>query len=325
MTKVWESPLWDLFDAADGWISMETVIESCPGGKEEAFGLMEAFREEGFDLETDAKRGVRIAHRPDRLYPGWVARGLETTFVGKPIVYAHTMGSAQVEAVSLAEGGAKDGTVVLCEYQSGGRGRRGRSWQSPPGTGLMLAVIIDDTGDPAQVFRWTQLASVAIAEAVEDLVQDSIWIKWPNDLYYNYKKFCGILAQWVRAKRDPKVVIGMGINVSYAPDGTEAICVKDIGGFEDPPRRLPLLQSILGNIEKWVLSLRNEGAGQLRDAWIRRSLLLGKNVKVEEKGRLLTGKVLDFLPDGRLQLMRDDGAVESFAAADVSVRPDKGH
>ena len=325
MTAIWESPLWELFDAADGWVSMETVIEHCPGGKEEALGLMEAFREEGFVLETDAQRGVRIAHRPDRLYPGWVTRGLGATFVGKRIVYAYAMGSAQVEAVSLAEGGAKDGTVVLCEYQSQGRGRRGRSWQSPPGSGLTFAVIIDDPGDPALVFRWTQLASVATAEAVEDLVRDRIWIKWPNDLYYNYKKLCGILAQWVRVKNGPKVVIGIGINVSDAPDGAEAICLKEIGVFEDPPGRLPLMQSVLRNLERWVLSLRNDGAGQLRDAWLRRSLLLGKHVKVEDKGRLSTGRVIDFLPDGRLQLMRDDGSVENFAAADVSVRPDKGY
>jgi BirA family biotin operon repressor/biotin-[acetyl-CoA-carboxylase] ligase len=323
---LWESPLWPLLESGGEWVSWKDITSRCPGGLDEARDQLKRFVDEGFLIREDPSRGCFVNDRPDRLYPPWIHENLDTRAFGKNLIYAHTMGSTQLEAVERAVSGAPHGTVVLCEYQRSGRGRRGRTWVSPPGANVLMSVLIRWTGDDHPVFVWTQMASVAVAEAVERTVGETAWIKWPNDIYLRDRKLCGILSEWhdLDGGESSFIVVGIGLNVHAAPEKDQrAICISQM--IKNPPRRADLVRWILEGLETWHAALGASGPDVLREPWIRRSWLLGKPVRIEDAGRITAGKVENFLEDGTLLLLRDDGRRETFVAGDVSVLQADNH
>ena len=127
--------------------------------------------------------------------------------------------STNIRAVHLAESGAPHGTVVCADSQTGGRGRLGRTWESPPGVNLYLSLLIRPTIDSREAPRLTLVTAIALAEAVEDVAGISAALKWPNDLYIGGRKAAGILAEMSSdLDRLRHVVLGVGLNVNAAPE-----------------------------------------------------------------------------------------------------------
>lgn len=274
----------------------------------------------GYGTRKSLTRGYRITDSTDRLLPPRILSHLRTRRFGKPLYYAHALDSTQEEAVLRIRRGAPEGTVVVCEYQHKGRGRRGREWLSPPYSNILMSVVVRVTAEDDEAFVWTQIASLAVAEAVEAFVQACVWIKWPNDLYMKGRKLCGILAERVRVSGgDTFMVVGIGLNVNATPPkGGDAICLKEMTSC--PPGRADLVRYILRGFEWWCGAFRLGGSGGVWESWKRRSWLLGKRVHLEEGERTTQGRVEAFLPDGRLVLVCDDGCRHAYAAADVRVK-----
>jgi BirA family transcriptional regulator, biotin operon repressor / biotin---[acetyl-CoA-carboxylase] ligase len=321
IVNIWESPLWELFERECQWVSWQEILNCFPHGIVEALTHLEEFRTEGFSIRQDPERGCQLLARPDRLYPPWILSHLETKTFGRTLHYATTMVSTQEEAVRLAREGSPEGTAIVCEHQTGGRGRRGRLWQSPPYANLLFSIVIRSPVEARDSFVWTQVASVAIAESVERAIHDRVWIKWPNDLYLCGRKLCGILAEWERPPgRAPFLAIGIGLNVMSCPsDEKRAICLQDV--VQNPPPRAALLQWILASFESWCEAVRSSGPRAVWEPWISRSMLLGRRVVVVEEGRETWGRVEGFLPDGRLELSCEGAAIMTFVAGDVSIVP----
>ena len=291
------------------------------GGSEAARTYLNQLKKEGFLIEEDSNRGLRIRKRPDRLFPPWIKSGLDTRTFGRVLFYTHTVDSTQKEAKERVRQGAPEGATVLCEYQRKGRGRRGRSWESSPCANILMSVVARMPADDRGPYVWTQIGSLAVSEIAEKVSRERVWIKWPNDLYLRGRKLCGILAEREELNDGQAfVVMGIGLNVKAVPKGdSRAICLKEVN--PQLPRRADLVQAILQGIESWRDALRSHGSQVIRQAWIRRSCILGRRVTLEEEGEIIRGEAKAFLPDGRLVLVDDNHRERVFAAGDVSILP----
>lgn len=248
---------------------------------------------------------------------------LDTVWVGQQVVYYPSVGSTNDEAKRLAGTGAPEGTLVIADCQTAGRGRLDRQWWSPPERNLLLSLIFRPAFlAPHQAQRLTMVCSLAVCDAVSKVTGLPATIKWPNDVLLNGQKLGGLLAELntVGCQLD-NVVVGMGINVNVDLGGndtptlmTPATSLKATLGREVP--RLTLLASLLHHVEVRYESLR---AGALLHAeWQTRLVTVGQTVRVTMPGRVLTGLATGVDADGALLVQRSDGEVERVLAGDVT-------
>src|SRR5512137_1367580 len=145
-----------------------------------------------------------------------------TGIIGSDIRFFEQTDSTNKVALGLAFGGAPEGTAVIADSQTGGRGRHGRSWFSPPGKNIYTSIIIRPAIDPVASSQVTLMTGVAVAELLEALCPGRIDLKWPNDVLANGRKICGILAESrATAVKVDYIVIGIGINVNMAEGDIE--------------------------------------------------------------------------------------------------------
>lgn len=207
----------------------------------------------------------------EKLLPQKIQNNLETNFIGKKIYYYDKVGSTNEVAKEFARHGEEEGTVVIAETQTEGRGRWGRFWYSPYGEGLWFSVILNtsDEQNTAQIF--TLIYSLACLKAIEALTNLKVGIKWPNDLLIKGKKVAGILSELVTTTcsgracstvnglitQDKKIILGIGLNVNVeaatlpAELREIATSIKEEQGY--PISRIKLLQIILRELEKIYL------------------------------------------------------------------------
>ena len=183
---------------------------------------VDALRREGYTVEARTGRGYRLLDAPDVLTEPEIRRFLgETARVGRTLVCLAEVDSTNLRARQLAAEGAADGTVVVADRQTAGRGRLGRSFQSPGGQGIYLTALLRPDLPPERLSPVTAMAGVAVCRAVERLCGVSPGLKWPNDPVLDGKKLCGILTELSlegETARVQELVLGIGINVSQRPE-----------------------------------------------------------------------------------------------------------
>ena len=246
-------------------------------------------------------------------------------------------GSSNADLLAAAGAGAAEGTVLVAEAQTAGRGRLGRRWASPPRAGLTFSVLLRPDGVPAALLGWLPLlAGVAATASVYAVTAVDATLKWPNDVLVGQRKLGGILAERTGAA----VVVGIGINVWQAradlpPDSaaTSLALVAGAGvtgqaGVGGPGLRERLLASLLGELGRWYESWRNQAspgdadACGLRQEYVRRCATLGREVTVTMPGtEPVTGTATGVDRAGRLEV-RTAGGLAAVTAGDVvHVRP----
>lgn len=237
---------------------------------------------------------------------------LKTTSLGHPLYIYRDLASTNREAFRLAQSGAPHGTVVLAESQSGGYGRHGRPWFSPPGLNLYCSILIRGIGlriPLAQWLSWTPLISaLATVEAVQRITTVSLALKWPNDLLLFQRKVGGILCESLfRTPTDPAIVIGIGLNVNVAredfPDDLLPIAASLAETSQQPIDRNRLVTQLLLELEQCLDELQSHGAHRLRHAYVARCATLGRQVQVQFTTHdRITGIAEDISVDGALQI-----------------------
>jgi BirA family biotin operon repressor/biotin-[acetyl-CoA-carboxylase] ligase len=233
---------------------------------------------------------------------------------------AAVTGSTNADLLAQARSGAGEGLVLVAEAQTAGRGRMGRRWASPPGTGLEFSVLLRPAGVPAGLLGWLPLlAGLATATAVSGISAVATWVKWPNDVLAAGGKLAGILAE----SRGDMVVVGIGINVSAHPGGLPSPATSLAAETGHSPPRGRLLARVLGDLERWYLAWRDQPAPGdpdacgLRAAYRQRCATLGREVTVTlPDGRVLSGRASGVDRGGRLELITADGQV-AVSAGDV--------
>lgn len=250
-----------------------------------------------------------------------IKESLETEIIGKKIYHYDQVNSTNKIASKLAKYGANEGTIVIAEKQSSGKGRRGREWYSSE-KGLWFSLILKPEIEIAETHFLTINASLAIYYALKERGIKAE-IKWPNDILYENRKVCGILSEMNSSSEKLNYVItGIGINVNQENFPVEiedkaTSLFKILGSKVD---KLNLLKDILFYFENFYFRFLNGDKEKLLEKWKRKISLLGKNVVVQSDGKKYTGKAVDIAKDGRLILLTDKSELKKFWAADTSVR-----
>jgi len=231
------------------------------------------------------------------------------------------VGSTNSFLLDAAASGLPEGAVVVADHQSAGRGRLDRRWESPPGSGLLASILFRPRLDPAELFTVTALLALAACEAVEACAGVALGAKWPNDLVSGDLKVAGILAESRGNGTDqPVVVAGIGVNVHWpapGPEATElrATCLDTLAG-----RALEvggLLDALLGALEARHPSLLSPtGRGELIAELARRTVTIGRRVRVELAGETCEGTALAIDERGRL-VVDVAGRQRTVSAGDV--------
>ena len=172
-------------------------------------------KEEGYVIEAVRNRGYRLVEGADVITQAELASMLHTQWIGTRLVYFDETDSTNTRARKLAEEGAPHGTLVVADRQTAGKGRRGKSWVSPAGTGIWMSMVLRPSMSPMSASMLTLIAGLAVVRGVKESTGLEAMIKWPNDAVLNGKKICGILTEMSTEVECIRYVIpGIGINVN---------------------------------------------------------------------------------------------------------------
>lgn len=281
----------------------------------------------GYAIEGSPRRGYRLLAVPDKLLPGEVLQGLNTRILTGPVHHFETLDSTNNYAKELAAREAPEGTVVIAETQTGGRGRLGRDWNSPPGAGLYVSVVLRPMLPPMELPQITLTTAVAVVRAVRRVTEVSPGIKWPNDLLINGKKLGGILTEMeTESDRIRHVVIGLGLNVNNLdfPAELKKIATSLAQALGGTFSRVELLKAWLEEFEDLYELFLNQGFADVLSEWKRYAVTLGRPVTVRQGSKAISGQAVDVAPDGALLLQIPGGEVVRVTSGEITPEPAGG-
>lgn len=242
--------------------------------------------------------------------PEAIMHGLATERLGRVVYCYEQVTSTNDVAHALARAGAADGTLVVAEEQTAGRGRRGRSWFAAPGTAV-LASLLRPPLAPAQAVRLTMLAAVATRAAIRGLTGLEARIKWPNDVMLSSRKVAGILTEAEsEGDRPHHVVVGIGVNVNGTAEqmmivSGQAISLAMAAGHD--VSRLRLLQLLLAEMEVRYTGMRSDGGRAVQEEWEQHLETLGQTLELDAGHETIRGKAEAVDSDGALLVRCGDG------------------
>lgn len=199
----------------DGYVSGQRVCETFQVSRTAVWKAVNQLRKSGYEIEAVPNKGYRLLSMPDLLNKNELLSRRRTEWIGKDTLCYETIDSTNAQAKRLAEEGYGNGTLIVANYQEAGRGRRGRSWESPADTTISMSLLLKPDINPNNASMITLVAALAVSKAITQLTGLPAGIKWPNDIVMNGKKVCGILTE-MSAQFDyvNHIVVGIGINVN---------------------------------------------------------------------------------------------------------------
>ena len=200
--------------ASDGYVSGQELCGKFGVSRTAIWKAINQLKQAGYEIEAVQNRGYHIVSTPDILSENELRSIRKTEWLGNRIYYEAEIDSTNTKAMKLAEEGAPHGTIVVTDHQMNGRGRRGRTWESPAGEAIAMTFLLRPKIDPNNASMLTLIAAMAVARGIEDETGLKAGIKWPNDVIINRKKVSGILTEMsAQADYVNHIVVGIGINV----------------------------------------------------------------------------------------------------------------
>jgi BirA family biotin operon repressor/biotin-[acetyl-CoA-carboxylase] ligase len=301
-----------------GYISGEELSQHLGISRQALWKHIHELKELGYDIVAIPHLGYQLISTPDRLFPSEVSFHLKTKFIARRIYYFDAVSSTMDIAMELGIKGLPEGTVVLAEAQTKGRGRLGRQWFSPKYKGVYFSLVLRPKVSPDQASIFTLLAAVSICEAIKKVTALDIQIKWPNDILIHNKKLGGILTE-LNAEMDEVrfIVIGIGININNDKKALVGGATSLREYKKENISRIELLQEILRKIEANYLIFQEKGAQPIIEKWRAHNVTLNRRVRVLLHGKQLEAEALDIDTDGGLLLRKDSGIIQKVTAGDV--------
>jgi len=307
------------------WVSGELISNNLSVSRAAIWKHIHKLKEEGYTIESAPKKGYFLSKSSDPITADEIREGLCTKVFGKKnIVYLKETDSTNTRAKELAAQGAPEGTLIIAEKQTKGRGRRGRSWFSPPGGGIYFSLILRPAISPTETPRITLMTAVVLAETLISLMKLKLRIKWPNDILVNGKKLAGILTE-ISTEMDAVnyIVVGLGMNVNTRFENFPSEIKKNATSIlietgEQFPR-VRLIQHYLKLYEQYYDMFKKNNFEPIMKRWKELADIIGKQIKVDVVGKTHIGKVIDVDNDGVLILKDDQGRLQRIFSGDVTL------
>ncbi|RIW33126.1 biotin--[acetyl-CoA-carboxylase] ligase [Bacillus salacetis] len=317
--------LMDAFTKAEGeFLSGQALADIAGCSRTAVWKHIEELRKEGFEFEAVKKRGYRIVKTPDRGSEEQIKPGLKTRFIGKAIHYIESVPSTQKIAHTLAQEGAEEGTAVIADEQTEGRGRLLRSWHSPRGTGIWMSIILKPQLPPQRAPQFTLIAAVAVVQAIEEVCGLSPEIKWPNDILLNGRKVTGILTE-LQAEADKinSIIIGIGMNVNQKaedfPKELQSIATSLALEKEEKISRVQLIQKVMEKLEMYYDLYMEKGFTPIKLLWESYAVSIGRHITARTITGSIHGKALGINEDGVLRIEDGAGTIHEVYSADIEL------
>lgn len=314
----------EYFRKANGnYVSGEQISRDLNVSRTAIWKHINILKSRGYIFESSTRKGYRLIYAPNLLTPLEIASVLHTETLGKKVVYFESTPSTNEEAKKIAREGAEEGTIVVAEEQTTGRGRLTRHFYSPFAKGIWFSVIFRPTFFPMEASKSTLLAAVGVCRGIRRLGLADAGIKWPNDILYHGKKLVGMLCEMSASmEKIDYIIMGIGINTGmkekeFPEDGGHATSFLNEGVNVS---RRDLLAAVLAELEAEYKLAQTEGFGRVLDDWRKLSVTLGEEVRVIFGNDNYTGKAVDIDDDGCL-LVDTGREVRRVMAGDVSIRP----
>lgn len=309
---------------SDGYVSGQELCEKLGVSRTAVWKAVNGLKEKGYQVEAVRNRGYRITESPDILTKEELSSVIDTEWAGQTIYYFDQIDSTNIRAKQLGEEGAPHGTLIVAGQQNAGRGRRGRTWESPPGVSIYMSIVLRPEMAPVKAPMLTLVMALSAADSLKECAGLDIQIKWPNDIVLNGKKLAGILTE-MSTEMDyiNHVVIGMGINVNteWLPEELEEKATSLRLETGRIIRRSQIIASIMKAFEKnYQLFMETQGLRQMQEKY--NSLLINREKEVRILGvkEEYAAYALGINEKGELLVRRDNGEVEAILAGEVSVR-----
>lgn len=305
------------------WVSGEYLSGKMGISRSAVWKQVSRLREAGYGIQSSPKKGYLLAELPEVLLPAEIDETLGTRVFGrKEIIYSSEIDSTNMRARSLALQGAPEGTLVVAEKQTMGRGRLGRSWFSPFQTGIYASLILRPRLVPNEAPKITLLAGVSAAETLLAVASLDAGIKWPNDILVHGKKIAGILTETsMEMDAIQHVVVGLGLNVNQRsfPGHLKGSATSLFMETGRPFERVVLLREFLRQFERCYDTFSRVGFEPIRKRWRELAVLLGKEVTVRMMDRTFEGRAMELDRDGALIVKDRDGQSQRIYSGDIRI------
>lgn len=316
------------------YVSGEMLSEDLGVSRTTVWKCIKELRKEGYVIESSSKKGYKLISAHDVINSCEISYNLGTELLGRKIHCFDVIDSTNHYAKKIAFEGCDDGTVVIAEQQTAGRGRLGRQWHSAGKKGIWLSVVLRPEIVPSDVQMITLAAAISVVSAVKEATGIVSAIKWPNDIILDNKKVCGILTEMNSEMEQVNfVILGIGINTNQDtedfPEDIRDIAVS-LKTFLNKSRTEPaihksidrskLIRALLVELDRVYRMVRNGDIHNMIDEWKKYSVTLGKEVSITVKNETYRGIANDITMDGKLLVKCSDGMIREVVSGEVSVR-----
>lgn len=310
-----------------GYLSGQEISRNLGVSRAAVWKAIEKLREEGYTIESAPNRGYRLASPTQQLRLSEILSHLPEDCPWRDSIQCFdSIDSTNNRAKAMAADGAPHGTVLIADEQTGGRGRRGRSFLSPPGTGVYLSALLRPDCAPAQLMHLTCAVAVAMCDAVEESAHFRPGIKWTNDLVAQNRKLAGILTELSVEAESGQVqyaVVGIGINCGqteqdFPPELREMAGSLSMIAGEKIDRNVlaAAMVKALARMDAALLSRKSA----IMEAYRADCITIGREVSLQRGDTVRRGKAIDVDDDGALVVQFSDGHTEAVNSGEVSVR-----
>lgn len=328
--KTDKSDILTLLRNSKDYVSGQQLCDQFGVSRTAVWKVVNQLKEEGYEIESVPRKGYRLVETPkDILSKSEIASRLHTKWAGRKLYYFESTGSTNTDAKRLAEEGEPHGTTIVANMQTAGRGRRGRTWQSPAGANTYFTILLKPDFSPDKASMLTLVMALSVAEAIEEITGLKADIKWPNDIVVHKKKVVGMLTEMSTTPEMDEiqyVVIGVGTNVNYdSPEDfpeelrpTATSLRMEAGHLIN---RAALTERMLArfevNYEKFEETLDLSG---LMDSYEKHLINVGAQVRVLDPAGEYTGISRGINAVGELLVEKENGETINVYAGEVSVR-----
>lgn len=308
-------------------IPLTALAEHCGITTESLRTRLHTLEAAGFSFTTHPVDGITLAHSPDHLIGDNVLSLIPQDRCPASITVYHSTRSTNDLAHHASTTNIRTPAVFIAEQQTAGRGRNGRTWESKPGLGLWMSLLLRPSSPQTLWHRIPTAAATLIASALRSTLQLPIQIKWPNDLWLGHAKLGGLIVETGTAPTGPFAVLGIGLNILHSPNDFPPELRTTATSLQAHLPSIPLQRNhIAANLLNALADLDSSLADQpfqpLLEQTRSLSCVLGRPIELSLMGTPLSGQAIDLDPEGRLLLLTQDGSIQTLHSGEVTrVRP----